>query len=111
MDRILKQMDQPFDAVYSREGCPSIPPEWLLRASLLQVLFTIRSERQLVAHIEHNLWYQLVCWAGYFLTGVKHLTEWAELSNDKHLSTREPQWGKTAATMWMSTSKQCDRWA
>ncbi|WP_177165931.1 hypothetical protein [Nitrosomonas sp. Nm58] len=56
-------MDQQFGAVYSRKGCPSIPPEW------------------------------------------------AELSSDKHLSNREPQWGKIAATMWMSTSKQRDRWA
>ena len=43
VDCILKQMDNQFDAVYSGEGRPSIPPERLLRASLLQVLFTIRS--------------------------------------------------------------------
>jgi transposase len=51
-------MDQQFDAVYSRKGRPSIPSERLLRASLLQVLFTIRSERQLVEHIESNLLYR-----------------------------------------------------
>lgn len=46
VDGILKGMDHQLEAVYSKEGRPSIPPERLLRASLLQVLFTIRSERQ-----------------------------------------------------------------
>ena len=58
VDGILKGMDRQFDVVYSQEGRPSIPPERLLRASLLQVLFTIRSERQLVEHIEYNLLYR-----------------------------------------------------
>ena len=54
VDGILKGMDHQLEAVYSKEGRPSIPPERLLRASLLPVLFTIRSERQLVEHIEYN---------------------------------------------------------
>jgi transposase len=48
VDSILKGMDSHFDAVYSKEGRPSIPPERLLQASLLQVLFAISSEQQLV---------------------------------------------------------------
>ena len=54
-DEILKSMNAEFEEVYSRRGCPSIALERLLRASLLQTLFTIRSERQLVQHIEYNL--------------------------------------------------------
>jgi transposase len=38
-----------------RRGCPSIAPEYILRALLLQVFFTIRSERLLVEQIDHNL--------------------------------------------------------
>ena len=57
-DEILKSMNAEFEEVYSRRGRPSIAPERLLRASLLQTLFTIRSERQLVQHIEYNLLYR-----------------------------------------------------
>jgi len=58
VDGILSSMDASFEKLYSRWGRPSIPPERLLRASLLQVLFSIRSERQLVQHIEYNLLYR-----------------------------------------------------
>src|SRR5689334_4500797 len=47
-----------FDTLYSPLGAPSIPPEQLLKALLLQVLFTIRSERQLVEHLQYNLLYK-----------------------------------------------------
>lgn len=58
VDAILLNMNGQFQEVYSRRGRPSIAPERLLRASLLQTLFTIRSERQLVQHIEYNLLYR-----------------------------------------------------
>ncbi len=44
-----------FQAMYSTIGRPSIPPERLLRALLLQVLYTIRSERQLMEQLDYNL--------------------------------------------------------
>jgi transposase len=44
VDQVLGSMNDLFDGLYSRVGRPSIPPEHLLRASLLQVLYTIRSE-------------------------------------------------------------------
>ena len=58
VDGILASMHATFEQLYTRAGRPSIPPERLLRASLLQVLFSIRSERQLVQHIEYNLLYR-----------------------------------------------------
>lgn len=58
VDGILQSMNPEFEVLYSRRGRPSIAPERLLRASLLQTLFTIRSERQLVQHIEFNLLYR-----------------------------------------------------
>ncbi|MBF8178382.1 MAG: IS5 family transposase [Burkholderiaceae bacterium] len=57
VDAILVNMNYDFQTLYSRRGRPSIAPERLLRASLIQTLFSIRSERQLVQHIEYNLLY------------------------------------------------------
>jgi transposase len=58
VDGILRTMDEQFTALYSEIGKPAIAPERLLRTNLLQVLYTIRSERQLVQHIEFNLLYR-----------------------------------------------------
>lgn len=52
---ILVSMSKLFDARYSHTGRPSIPPEQLLRALLLQILFTVRSERQLMEQLDYNL--------------------------------------------------------
>ena len=51
----LRAISHEFDAVYSDMGRPSIPPEQLLRALLLQVLYTIRSERMLMEQLQYNL--------------------------------------------------------
>src|SRR5215467_15328045 len=51
----LSKLDRRFDKLYSREGRPSIPPERLLRASLLQVFYSIRSERQLMERMDFDL--------------------------------------------------------
>jgi transposase len=51
----LKALDSEFDRVYSPLGRPSIAPERLLRASLLQLLYSIRSERQLMERLEFDL--------------------------------------------------------
>lgn len=55
VDGILLSMSDEFTRRYSRFGRPSIPPERLLRALLLQVLYTIRSERQLMEQLNYNL--------------------------------------------------------
>ncbi len=51
----LAAMDARFEALYKSGGRPSIPPERLLRATLLQMLYTLRSERQLVERLEFDL--------------------------------------------------------
>ncbi|MHC4342814.1 MAG: IS5 family transposase [Planctomycetota bacterium] len=51
----LEALSPLFAQLYSRVGRPSIPPEQLLRALLLQVLYTIRSERLLMEQLEYNL--------------------------------------------------------
>ena len=57
-DMVLRTMSPHFDALYAEGGRPSIAPERLLRASLLQCLFSIRSERALVEHIDFNMMFR-----------------------------------------------------
>jgi transposase len=58
MNEALAKMDERFSAMYEADvkgGRPSIAPEKLVRAMLLQVLYSVRSERQLVEQINYNL--------------------------------------------------------
>ena len=52
---VLKELSHTFGKLYSHEGRPSIPPEQLLSALLLQVFYSIRSERQLMEQLDYNL--------------------------------------------------------
>jgi transposase len=52
---VLDEMSREFDRLYAKTGRPSIPPERLLRAQLLQVFYSIRSERLLMEQLEYNL--------------------------------------------------------
>jgi transposase len=54
-DEALAQLSGRFEALYSHTGRPSIPPEMLLRATLLQAFFSVRSERLLMEQIDYNL--------------------------------------------------------
>ena len=54
-DRALERMDSKFDELYSATGRPSIAPERLIRGLLLQVLYSVRSERQLIEQLDYNL--------------------------------------------------------
>jgi transposase len=54
-NEVLGRLSPLFDEIYSRVGRPSIPPERLLRALLLQLLYSIRSERLLMEQLDYNL--------------------------------------------------------
>lgn len=54
-DGCLATMSAPFDAMYAGTGRPSIPPERLLKASLLMALYSVRSERQFCEQLSHDL--------------------------------------------------------
>jgi len=54
-DQALERMSPLFDAMYATTGRPSIPPEKLLRAQLIQMLYSVRSERLLMEEIDYNL--------------------------------------------------------
>jgi transposase len=111
VDAVLATMDADFSAVYAKRGRPSIPPEFLVRASLIQILYTVRSERQLVEQIDFNLlfrWFvglsiDTPVWnhstfshnrerlfnagmARKFFERVKVIAEWQELLSDEHFS-------------------------
>src|SRR3989475_8107287 len=55
VDEVLTQLWGRFDGMYASVGRPSIPPEKLLRAQLLQMLYSIRSERLLMEEMDYNL--------------------------------------------------------
>jgi transposase len=55
VDQVLKELSPRFDKMYAKVGRPSIPPEQLLRALLLQMLYSVRSERVLVEEVDYNI--------------------------------------------------------
>jgi transposase len=55
VDEALKKMSNKFSELYSYTGRPSIAPEYLLRAALLQIFYSIRSERLLIEQLDYNL--------------------------------------------------------
>ena len=58
VDEVLKELSREFQKMYSKVGRPSIPPEQLLRALLLQMLYSVRSERLLMEEIDYNILYR-----------------------------------------------------
>jgi transposase len=55
VDDVLREMSREFDGLYATVGRPSVPPERLLRAQLLQIFYSIRSERLLMEQLDYNL--------------------------------------------------------
>jgi transposase len=111
VDALMATMSAEFEAVYATGGRPSVPPEMLLKALLLQILFSIRSERLLVEAINYNLLYRWFVglnledkvWdhstfsanrerlfnedlARVFFERVKLTAGWAKLTSDEHFS-------------------------
>jgi transposase len=65
----LKELSPVFQRLYSRIGRPSIPPERLIRASVLQMLYSIRSERQLMEQLNFNILLGLTRSRGHLARG------------------------------------------
>src|ERR1041384_3721152 len=55
VDAVLAELSPSFEGLYARVGRPSVPPERLLSALLLQAFYTVRSERQLMEQLDYNL--------------------------------------------------------
>ena len=58
VDTVLRELSPRFAGLYAKTGRPSVPPEQLLRALVLQVLYSIRSERQLMEQLDFNILYR-----------------------------------------------------
>jgi transposase len=54
-DSVLRELSPLFERLYAKTGRPSVPPEKLLRALLLQLLYSIRSERLLMEQLDYNM--------------------------------------------------------
>ena len=97
-DDSLRSMSAQFERLYSAMGRPSIPPEQLLRALLLQVLYTVRSERLLMEELEYNLLFRW--FVGLNMDDpVWHLTTFAR-NRDRLLA------GEVAATFFDAIGRQ-----
>ena len=55
VDEVLRALSPEFDRMYARQGRPSIAPEKLLRAQMLQMLYSVRSERLLMEEIDYSI--------------------------------------------------------
>jgi transposase len=55
VDQVLEVLSAAFSRMYARTGRPSVPPEQMLRALLIQVLYSVRKERQLMEQLDSNL--------------------------------------------------------
>jgi transposase len=55
VDEVLREMSKDFGRLYAATGRPSVPPERLLRAQLLQIFYSIRSERLLMEQLQYNI--------------------------------------------------------
>jgi transposase len=111
VDAVLGSLNERLEAAYAKRGRRCIPPEFLLRALLIQILYSVRSERQLVEQIDFNLlfrWFVGLCidervWdhssftrsrerlfaegmARAFFERVRALAEWQDLISDEHFS-------------------------
>ena len=91
VDGVLEQISPRFNKLYARAGRPSIAPEKLLRALLLQMLYSVRSERLLMEQLDYNLLF--VCWvrlegdiAEAFFQGVLGEARAGELLSDEHFT-------------------------
>jgi transposase len=58
VEEALKRLSPEFDRMYSKVGRPSIAPEKLIRALIVQALYTVRSERMLMEQLDYNLMFR-----------------------------------------------------
>ena len=111
VDAVLAELSPSFEALYARVGWPSVPPERLLRALLLQAFYTVRSERLLMEQLDYNLLFRWfvglsmddAVWdatvscknrdrllagdiAAKFMTGVLNLSQVRKLLSSEHFS-------------------------
>ena len=70
-DQALRRLSRRFEAIYTTTGRPSIPPEHLMRALLLQILYSVRSGRMTIEQLQYNLLFRW--FVGLSLLGADNL--------------------------------------
>ena len=88
VDEALSQLDEDFDKLYAATGRPSIPPEQLLRAQLLMILYSIRSEAQWMEQLRYNLLFR-------WFVGLPPQQAKSGLAGDPGLETDDAVWVPT----------------
>ena len=92
VNEALKGMNGLFSSIYAETGRASIAPEKLLRAMLLQVLFSVRSERQLMEQIRYNLLYR------WFIVLASTMGSGTTLSSPRTATAARPRGGESFFT-------------
>src|SRR5262245_33159130 len=82
-DAALRELSSRFHAMYIIVGCPSIPPERLLRSTLLMAFYSIRSERQFCEQLDSNLLFSLVPRHGHGRRDLRRLTVASEKNDNR----------------------------
>src|SRR5258706_14972432 len=90
VDEILKQLSPQFSKMYAKVGRPSIPPEQLLRAQLLQLFYSVRSERLLMEEMDYNILFRWFVGLNLECAGINR----REVANARVVQVRrsEPTW-------------------
>ena len=97
VDEVLKALDKRFDEIYGADGRKSIPPERLLRALLIQMLYSVRSERMLMEQLEYNLLFRW--FVGLLLTS-RYGTQ--QCSRRIVIDCWKESWPKHSSRLWSS---------
>ena len=97
VNEALEALSGDFSKLYSRIGRPSIPPERLLRALLLQAFYSIRSERQLMERLEYDLLFRWFVGIGVDDRAWDHST----FSKTRHGRFRDSAYGSAAMLGWL----------
>jgi hypothetical protein len=89
---VLKDMSNRFDEIYGADGRRSIPPERLLRALLIQMLYTVRSDRMLMEQLEYNLLFR-------WFVGLRRVSRTRRIWP---LIVQQSEWLRISGGQWVS---------
>ncbi len=98
----LKELSPIFDAMYSEVGRPSIPPERLLKASLLMALYTVRSERLFCEQLDYNL-----CSVGFWTWKSTRRALTTQASRATALGCWSTRWPASFSARWSPRPARC----
>src|SRR3954470_23276164 len=105
VDSALREMSPLFDDMYSELGRPSIAPEKLLRAQLLQMLYSVRSERLLMEEIDYSVLFRWFVGMNRSITASCPGGAWEGTGTSRSGMQRYSR--RTGTGYWNTTSRRC----